>query len=198
MKRIIGVDIDGVITKEGKGKDNIWYKYLCDYLGENIERKNDIYDFTEAFDISEETVKNFLNEHLREIYWNIKPAPGAKKTLIRLKKLDFRIILITARKDKFHPLTVNWLKKYRLPYNNLIHEDNKAPLAQKMKIELFIEDNKKNAEELITANIPVILVNKYHNQGLKDKNIYRADNWHEINKYIRNFFDLDKQAENIC
>lgn len=198
LKKNIGVDIDGVITDEGKGKDNIWHKSLCNYFGKNIERKKEIYDFTEAFDISSEKIENFLNKHLEKIYREITPAPGARKILTRLKKLGFKFFLITARNEKFNSLTKNWLKKHKIPYHTLIHDDNKADRACKMKIKLFIEDNRENARKLIASNIPVILVNKYHNQGLQNNNLYRVNTWYEINEHINDYFNLDQQSENIC
>lgn len=187
VNKIIGVDIDGVITDEGPADNNIWHNALCNFLGKEVKRVKDKYDFIEAYNLPEKTINEFIENKIHEIYWNVKPASGAKETLEKLHVKGFTIFLITARNERFRNLTEKWLDKYSIPYDKLFHEDNKAPLAEKLNIELFLEDNEKNARQLFSYNIPVILVNKYHNQEVKNERLlYRVSNWQEINEIIFN------------
>lgn len=192
MKKNLGVDIDGVLTDEGDADNNIWHQAICEYMGKNVERKKDVFNFMEAYGYSEEVFEDFLDKYIEKIYENVKAAPGARKTLKDLKnKHNINIILMTARSPEYHGLTVNWLEKYQITYDKLIHEDNKAPLAQKINIELFIEDYIINARQLLSYGIPVILINKYHNQELPaQEKLYRADEWSEIRGHIEQFFNL--------
>lgn len=186
--KIIGVDIDGVITKEGPAHDNVWHQALVEYLGKDIKRIKDRYNFMEAYNLPAETINDFLKEHLVRIYQEAEPAFYVKEILAELLVKKFKIYLITARKEKYNQLTKNWLKKHQIPYTKLFHSDKKAPLAQRKKIKLFIEDYEENIKDLLAYNIPVIIMNKYHNQSLKGENIYRVDNWQEIKEIVLNFF----------
>ncbi len=196
MKNIIGIDIDGVLTREEKGGKNIWEMKLAEYLNKDINRCNDVYNFKDAFNITSEELDGFIKKHVYNIYKNLQPASGAINVLSKLNKLNFKIYLITARNEKYRNVTENWLAQNNIPYDFLYHEDNKAPLAVKKNIQLFIEDNKNNTIELLKNNIPVILVNKYHNKNLQKKNnIFRVDNWQEIQDIIFDFFDItDRQS----
>lgn len=191
MRGKIGIDIDGVITDEGDDENNIWHNSLCDYFGEELERKNDVFDFTRAYELTEKKIDEFISDNIKDIYKRVNPAFKVKEVLGKLSKLDFEIILITARNNKFRKLTENWLRKHSIPYNELIHEENKAPLAKKIKIDIFIEDNKDNIIQLNKYGIAVIIMDRYHNRQIQaDKNIFRAYNWKDIEKYIFKYFSL--------
>ena len=105
MKRIIGIDIDGVLTDEGKEDNNIWHQAFCNYFGKEIKRVKDEFDFTVAYDISAEVVEDFIRENINDIYKNVDSVSKARETIKKLKKLNFYIVLITARKSKFNNLT---------------------------------------------------------------------------------------------
>jgi hypothetical protein len=189
---ILGVDIDGVITNEDHPNDNIWHNALCEFLGRNISRVKDAYYFNEAYDLTDEEVNLFLEEKLESIYSQVKVIPEAQKTLRELAQMGFEIILITARDTNFIELTENWLVKNGIPFSELIHDDNKTPVALARNIQLFIEDNAQNASELTRAGIHVILLNKYHNRHLPaNERLVRVDSWEEIRKAISDFFHIN-------
>ncbi|MCF8000364.1 MAG: hypothetical protein K9K76_00700 [Halanaerobiales bacterium] len=181
----IGIDIDGVITHEKKGKENIWLRSLNNYFEENIKRKKDVYDFSEAYDLPLEDLREFLNNKIHEIYSNVEIAPNAKNIMDQLKNDGHTIYLITARHKKFRPLTIKWLAQHNVNYDYLYHDHNKAELAVDKNIKVFIEDNQANSKNILNKNIPVILVNKYHNQDIQDSDLlYRVDNWNDIEEII--------------
>ncbi len=185
MHNKLGIDIDGVLTEEGSENNSIWQQKMAEFFGRNINLRKNTYNLAEAFGLNTEELNLFLKKELENIYRQVVPAEGAKKTLEEIKERGFELILITARHSKYNNLTKNWLKKYNIPYDSLYHEDNKAPLAEKLKLKLFIEDNKFNAIAISEKNIPVILVSKYHNKDIKEDNlIYRADSWKDIKKHL--------------
>lgn len=190
-KKIIGIDIDGVITDETHINDNIWHDALCNYLGYEIERVKDSYYFDEAYDLPLEIINDFLEKNIATIYANAKLAAGARETINYLYDKGFEIHLITAREPEFETLTRNWLDKQGILYTSLNHEEDKAPLAVKKGINLFLEDNAYNTEALASCNISVLLFDKFHNRHIREnKNIIRIYDWTEARKMIEKIYSL--------
>ena len=184
----IGIDIDGVITNEKKGDENVWLRALNNYFEEKITRKKDVYSFTEAYEIPLEDLQDFLKNKLHEVYGNVGLAPRAKEIIDRLIDEGHTIYLITARHKEFRPLTIKWLQQHNIKYDYLFHEHDKAELAVEKNIKLFIEDNESNTRDLIEKGIPVILVDKYHNKSIEDyNNLYRVDDWNDIEEVLDEF-----------
>jgi len=181
----IGIDIDGVITHEKKGKENVWLRALNNYFDDKITRKKDVYNFTEAYDIPLEDLREFLNQKLHEIYSGVDIMPDAKEMIDKIKAAGHTIYLITARHSEFRPLTIKWLEQNHVKYDYLYHEDEKAELAVEKNIKLFFEDNESNAKSIIDNEIPVILVDKYHNKDIEDSELlYRVDDWNDISEIL--------------
>ncbi|MFW5889312.1 MAG: 5' nucleotidase, NT5C type [Bacillota bacterium] len=191
-EKIIGIDIDGVITDENSLYNrNIWHHYLCNYIGKEIKRKENIYNMYEAYDLPKKVLDNFLKDNLEKIYFELIPAKNAKEVLNELKEKDFTIILITARDKKYRKITEDWLDKYDIAYDKLIHRVNKIPCAKEENIQLFLEDYQKNAELFLNNDIEVILFDKKHNRESKDiKNKYRVKNWMQAKSLIYKFFEI--------
>ncbi|MCF8009241.1 MAG: hypothetical protein K9K32_05700 [Halanaerobiales bacterium] len=181
----IGIDIDGVITDEKKGQENIWLRSLNKHFDRKITRKKDVYQFSQAYDIPLEELKEFIDNKIHQVYSNVDIFPNAKRIIDNLKSKNHTVYLITARHQEYRSLTIKWLTQHKVNYDYLYHEDQKADLAVQKNIKLFIEDNEKNARSILKKNIPVILVDNYHNRKLKDKeNLYRVKNWLEIENII--------------
>lgn len=187
--RKFGFDIDGVLTAEGKGNNNIWVRYLQRFLDEKIEIKNNSYDFCEAFELSQETMDEFLTEYLEEIYASVPPAPKADEVLAELISNDHKIILITARDKKFRPLTEQWLREHDINYDRLIHDSNKAIRADRLGLELFVDDKKENIIELNKVGISTLIFDGHHNKDLDEKFYFeRVENWKQIQEIIKENF----------
>ncbi len=198
MERIIGIDIDGVITDENHKNQNIWHNALCTYLGRDIERKKDDYNFTEAYNLNLEIIQDFVENNVHKIYKNVKPRKYVKTIFNKLLDWNFKIYLITARHEEYRKLTEKWLEKYNIPYHKLFHADDKATIASKLGINIFIEDNKQNTVDLLKKNIIVLLFNKYHNRDLnKQKHLYRVQSWMEINNLIIKLFNIDEDINHL-
>ncbi|HKL75768.1 MAG TPA: hypothetical protein VJ881_06845 [Halanaerobiales bacterium] len=192
MNKILGIDIDGVITNEGSANDNIWHNALCNHFSQDLTREKNVYDFMEAYGLSEREMNEFINEKISDIYSSVKAYPEAIKTISKLYKNNFEIHLITARHKEYREITENWLKKHSIPYHSLTHDEPKAPLAVKKNIELFIEDNFDNAFDIASKNIKVLLINKYHNLNKElIENIKRVDNWLDINNELQKVYSIN-------
>ncbi|MFW6029799.1 MAG: hypothetical protein ACOCRO_06045 [Halanaerobiales bacterium] len=192
MRKIIGIDIDGVITDEIHENKNIWHNALCNYLGYHVDMVKESYYFDQAYDLPMEIIDSFLEEKIEEIYSNVKIDQNAQKTINYLYQRDFEIHLITARDKKHQQITEKWIVKNKVEYSSLSHEEDKAPLAVEKNIQLFIEDHAKNALSISQQGIKVLLLNKYHNQHFKENKdlISRVNDWCEIKIAIDKFFSL--------
>lgn len=100
--------------------------------------------------------------------------PGARLALDLLKR-RYRIIIITARRPHSRPQTLAWLKRHRLPFDELYHTDEKADVAE--DISLAVDDHPEHARAYARQGIPVFLMNQPWNQGIEDTLIRRVDGW---------------------
>ena len=196
IERIIGIDIDGVITDEtGRYQRNIWHHYLCDFLGKEVNKQEDIYNIYHAYDIDKSVIDKFLKNNLTNIYEDLIPLEGVQEVLRDLKEKNFKIVLITAREEKYREVTKRWLSYYNISYDKLVHREDKVPYAKKEGIKLFIEDDQGNAEEFKKNGIDVILFDKKHNRDtdiINDE--FRVDNWKQAKDIIYKHFDLKKKC----
>lgn len=65
------------------------------------------------------TVKDVYSDEAGWNYLKATPIPGAKETLEQLKKLGFRIVLLTSRRSSDRQKTVEWLEKHEIPYDEV-------------------------------------------------------------------------------
>ncbi|MGM0445931.1 MAG: 5' nucleotidase, NT5C type [Bacillota bacterium] len=187
----IGIDIDGVITNEKQGQENIWLRSLNNYFENKITRKKNVYNFSEAYDIPLEDLRDFINNKIHEVYSTVDVYPNAKNIIDKIRENGHLVYLITARHKEFRPLTIKWLEQHNINYDYLFHEDQKANLAVEKNIKLFIEDNQSNTISIVKKGIPVILMDKYHNRELKEnKDVYRVHNWKQIDKLLYKKFNI--------
>ena len=187
MNKTIGVDIDAVLTKEGLGEENIWHRHLCDYFDLDGRISNE-YDFTKAYDINEEEIKDFMLSRGMEVFKKVPPRTQSIPVLNELKEKDYDIILVTARGADLRDLTAEWLAKHQIPYDELIHSDQKADVCKQKGIELFIDDRLKNLLPIKKRlKIPVLLMTMTHNQDYEGE-IPRVKNWREVKERITHYF----------
>ncbi|GAB6098403.1 hypothetical protein JCM16358_02820 [Halanaerocella petrolearia] len=187
MKKVIGVDIDAVLTDEGKGEDNIWHRHICDYF--NLEeRKEKIYDFRKAYGITLEEVEEFMLEKGSEIFSKVEPFTEAKEILDNLQKQGYTILLVTAREEEYNQVTHDWLIEHQIPFDKLIHSQEKAKICQEEEIQLFIDDKLANLIPIKELNIPVLLMDMDHNHSYQGP-IPRVNSWQEIKEKIEKLLD---------
>mgnify|MGYP006433394173 CR=1 FL=1 len=195
MKYNFGIDIDGVLTEEGPDHNSIWQQKMNEFFDREITLKKYTYDLRKAFALNDQELNEFIQDKIEEIYSSVKAVDKAREILTELYNQGHRLILITARSEEHRDLTEKWLKENNIPYHELHHEDQKAPLAAEKNISLFIDDRKENALEIAEKNIPVILVNKYHNSDFEGNDqITKVNNWDDIKKNIDLFFSKNTHA----
>jgi len=181
MKRI-GIDIDGVIADS----QTVIIRKLNQHFGKNYN----LADFVnlrpvKMFGLNRKQLDKFIMTKELEIIQETVPIPGAVETLIRLIE-NHELHLVTARSPLYSGQTEAWLKKYGIPYSRirLLGQHDKRGACLELGVDLFIEDNKKNALQIISCGIPVLLMNATYNQGTLPGMVTRVFNWDEIKQYI--------------
>ncbi|MFO0743441.1 MAG: hypothetical protein U0469_00060 [Candidatus Paceibacterota bacterium] len=186
----IGVDIDEILAPFNNN--------FIDFLNKKINTNYKVENFS-SYNIEEETghTKEEIHELLDEfsISLNAKemmPIFGAVESIFDLQKNDCELYAITARPVYIETETREWIEKhfsnhfkeiYHLgrSHKSEIKEINKGDISKELDIKIFIEDSLKNAFEISSHNIPVILLDKPWNQEENlPENIHRVKDWDEI------------------
>ena len=188
----IGIDIDNTITEVQEELNNA-YEYAIK-LGKNINNaensfediKNNVDTYKKKFQFSYDELKYFLKNIQEEITNNAVPREKVVEVISKLKKLDHKIYIITARDSEFHDdpynLSKNWLDKNNIEYDKLIvNAREKAPVCKDEKIDLFIDDQLNNCLDIAKIGIKTI---RLSNDKKKYKDIITFENWDEIYNYI--------------
>ncbi|NLK09069.1 MAG: hypothetical protein GX316_10315 [Firmicutes bacterium] len=191
-KRIIGIDIDGVLTHELVDGVNIWQREVEAYFP-GLELVEPSFAFTTAYGISAEKAQEFMENRAEKIFAEVPPQTGAKHLLDRLMSLDFTVHLITARQSRYSEVTKNWLKKHKLPYTGLWFQESKGVLCHSLGVEVFVDDYWENCIDIQSYGIVTLLMSAHHNLACTpQKGIHRVENWREIEKFIAGHYDLER------
>jgi uncharacterized HAD superfamily protein len=182
----IGIDIDGVLNNFEKYMDKI----ICNKYGYTvINQKGN--NFDTRFGISIEEANKLWDEVREDYLLNFPPRRFCKSVLIKLKQ-EHEIILISNRgyginssvtADYILQKTLQWLKKYNLPYDKIYFVNgSKKPISLEEKIDLFIDDSLGVLRDLKTE-IPVICFLASYNQHEKANFTY-VKNWNDLYKKV--------------
>jgi len=141
----------------------------------------------------EEAIKR-VNLFLRsDEFASLTPLPGAKDAFSRLFP-PHNYHTITSRPDGVEPITRKFFDehlggRYKSIHHlgNYEHKRNttKAEVANRLGLDLFIEDTYPEAIAIAKTGIPVLLMNRPWNVGREiSDGITRVNDWDEIVRYI--------------
>lgn len=181
----IGIDIDGVIADS--------QPVIITKLNQNFGKNYTLADFVnfkpkKMFGISRKSLDSFIMDRELEIITETVPIPGAIETLKELSG-SHKIHLVSARTPLYTGQTISWLDKYNVPYDHLrlLGQHDKRGACLDLCVDLFIEDNKKNAIQVSSCGIPVLLLNATYNRGRLPDMVTRVYSWDEIKDYISRY-----------
>lgn len=124
MIETINIDIDGVLRYFLQAAHKAIRKQYPDRspveINETQERSIEIHYPL----IPKKELLDFLfNTHAEEVFFtHAKPFPGAKLFIQRLQKhYGYKVVLNTHQNSKTFKYTVDWLQKYKIPYDYLIY-----------------------------------------------------------------------------
>lgn len=205
----IGVDIDNVLS-------NFNEILLNDYLNHDKSLRNsgivnkDVY-IRKMFDWPEEYEKEYYKNNIERLASFFEPIKDCSKYIKLLRKEGNKIYIISGRNNGEysdpHNMTINWLKKYDIEYDELIltnayNHQEKADICLKNNIDIMIDDSTNVCSKCIDNNIKSLLFNTEYNK--KENRFERVNSWEEIYKYINNHEQekinviLDTDTYNEC
>lgn len=179
----IGVDIDNVIlntspllekrVQEQFGPEwNVW----------NIYRK---YRLADSMCLSFWDEVKFWRKYGLEIAVDSGPLPFCRKSLKWLKQQGIKIYLITARPSIMKPATIAWLKKHRIPYDDIFFgSTNKGKLCKELGVHVMVEDSDKNIKNLLEHGIFTVAMPYPYNANLRHRNLVHLGDWRYIAQFI--------------
>jgi len=178
----IGVDIDGVLADSLP----LWTRELNNFFGKNKTVEGiHLYDICQTYGITQEELDEFIKIKGRYLMTAPPPVKGATQFLPRLKE-QHEIFIITARNKRYEGETVSWLRKYGIPYDELVllgsHDKREACLCN--GVQLMIEDTLEVTLKVITAGVPVLLLDAPYNRGALPSLAVRVRSWEEIYRAI--------------
>jgi uncharacterized HAD superfamily protein len=194
MDMKVGIDIDNVLA--------LTYEGIIEEIkqfGMNVKLEEWVqYDFWNAFNITEEETWNMFNQIIDNgFFTKVNLMPACSYVIARN---GFQKFYITSRLTAIEEQTKAWMEENGIHYDedklffvgrgswiydNVPRFKRKAFVAEKLKLDCFIEDEGEVAYEIAELGIPVILFNFPWNQHVKHKNIYRVGHWNDKCSYWR-------------
>lgn len=189
MNKKLGIDIDGTVTCPTT---------FVPYINESFNMKitlNDMteYDLRPLLKVNDEQFWEWMDTVEPTIYKNAPLAKNAKSVL-DIWKNQHELIYISARRDRYVPVTYEWFKDNEMHYHkiDLVGSHDKLEAVKRHKIDLFFEDKHDNACDISEeCNIPVILFNTPYNQDPIPKNVIRVNDWVEAKKWVDLYFNKE-------
>lgn len=183
----IGIDIDDTITKTAECLLPYVAKYFSldlNYLIENNYNYNNL---------PEEYIDKFYEFGLSTFERAIplvKVKDKAKEVINKLKEDGNRIVIVTARTNKFYSdaykISSEQLDNFGITYDKLICSFDKRTACIEENIDLFIDDTIGNLDSVYDVVKDVLLFNSNVN-FLSDVDYKRVYNWDEVyNYYLEN------------
>lgn len=193
MSKLCIVDIDGVL--------NYYPECFVEFVNDKLE-KNCMFLYGSKFrDLREikkvipfEVYKNIKEEYrISEFKENLKVRVNAKKMLRTLKENGYLIVLMTSRpifeNQRVFELTVNWLNKNGLAYDDLFFTDKKNYAIMKYfnEVDFIIEDNFYNASALsgLVKEKVFLIENDYNKDNEKIEKVEVVKNLKEIIDWVK-------------
>ena len=194
---IIGVDIDDTLSVLNKLKIKTAKNYIKkNNLPFKLVAPNKQF-FSEMFDWSKEECNKFWVEWCDKMLEVAPPRKHVQKYINKLREDGHKIVLITARstdhlKDPVS-LSVNWLNKHQISYDELcVNNLEKTTACLEKKVDVFIDDRVDHLLPLLPHNIKTILMETVSNKGQKEYSGDVVKNWKQVYKIISNLNKTNK------
>ena len=197
----IGIDIDNCISNFDDILLKEYLKHDKELRNTGIINENPEYLRKGMFDWTEEEETSFYHENIEKFAKKLKPLENSSYYINKLKEDGHEVYIITGRNNgeyaNPYELTVEWLNKYNIVYDNLIFTDaydkhSKTVVCLENNIDLMIEDSTRISLDLINNGIKVYTMNTRYNQ--KEQILDRVSIWKEIYEKISK---LNKNKDKI-
>lgn len=190
----IGIDIDDSLTQTSI-RIIEWHNaaYGTTLTYEDVTTQQ----FSELFKITKEETTRRVNEWFATgAILTLEPMLGVPETLPQIASM-YDVYFVTARLPNRATATKAWLSKYLTGVEEKIHYafnpyrgsggKTKLEICKELGIELLIEDSEAFAVECAEAGITVLLLNHPWNRHIDHPNVYRVNDWFEIQTWLTNY-----------
>ncbi|MFA5174615.1 MAG: dUTP diphosphatase [Candidatus Pacearchaeota archaeon] len=181
--KVCAIDLDDTLACT----DEYFTKLYNEQKGTNYKNRDEIKEKEDT--LVYENFKHWYRESGEKI--NIPLKKGAKELTDHLKKIGFKIVIISARPNdvynRIFPDTLEWLNKNEIQYDALYFEKNKhlKILNQLPFLSFLIEDNAEYAKQIANLNYTVFLLNEKGDKEIENvfkdmHNVFVVKNLEEI------------------
>jgi len=118
-------------------------------------------------------------------------VPWARWGINRLRDLGYAIYIVTARKSHLKEATLQWLKKHKIYFDEIVtgKQEEKWSYIERKGLDIFVEDKAQNALEAIRFCERVYLIDAPYNKQLDEPKAIRVKGWREIVEQERRFIN---------
>jgi len=191
-----GIDLDGVVADligPSIKKINKRHYHNKGLLKKPLKRE-DITSYYFADCIPgldwDEIVKIWDNS---EFILNQPLLPWARWGVKRLKDLGYEVYIVTARQSHLKAFTLEWLKKRKIPFDDIVtgKREEKLSYIERNKLDIFVDDRARNALDAAQFCKRVYLIDKPYNRQLTARDtmehVFRVLEWRDIIRSERGF-----------
>lgn len=176
---VLGIDIDNVI--------NNLQQPVIKLIKQELHKDVDInhYNFFKDLHMNDSQRHDFFLKYAEWLFHNVKPQWRVAFYLQKLSE-EYKIILITARQYNLAEMTVKWLKKYNIYYDELyFNAGDKVDACEFYNTEYMVEDSPWNLKKLNKANLKTLIFNQPYNQDVSENELAkRVYSWEDIYNFL--------------
>lgn len=196
IKRI-GIDLDNTVADFMSGAAPL----IEEHYGLKPDLTKEAYSIVEVFGITKGELPPGMKDKLYEGLHLFNNLPLLEKDINLLPRriylqmaiphqIDTKIYFITARPAS--PIvmedTIHWLEKNHFYFDDVFFVEDKLRLCQDMKIDVMLDDEKRQVVGLAAAGINVVLRDQpWNRQVSSTKNLVRVFNWRESLEATKEF-----------
>ena len=187
----IGIDIDNVLSNFNEILLNDYLEHDKTLNNNGIIHKGEY--IRKMFDWDTSYEQNYYRNNIERLASLLTPIKNSSRYINKLKEDGNEIYIISGRDNgeysNPYDMTINWLKKYNIPYDKLIltnaykHQE-KAEVCKELGIDIMIDDSINVCKKCSDNNIECILFETPYNK--EEKRFNRINSWEEIYNYVRN------------
>ena len=189
----IGIDIDGVLTNDD---DYILDNATKFCYENNLDFYNNPYDYeTRKFNWNSDILERYREKYFWNYVINEPPRKYSQEVLQMLKNDGYKIYIITSRHlvnkenedgNKMRSFIIEWLDKYRIPYDKICFSSDKTVQIKEYKIDVMIEDSPETIPVFV-EHTHVFCYDCRYNVHLKLSNMTRVFSWYDIYDKIKKY-----------
>ena len=192
----LGFDLDEVIVA--------LCDLLVDYINEEFNLQWTVDDFV-TYDILKNNYVTHDEEYNSEIakttlsvvknidfQINAKPYEDAPKLIRNLKKEGHTVHFITARDKGVEDKTIQWLRKYKIPFDSVHHlgpGGEKGPVGRALNLDFYIDDHELHLESMYKykkrwAKGLALMTKAWKRDSIDASKFVRINNFQELRRHL--------------